>query len=53
MAKTYVDMDVPDDALTMVQQARAHATAANVDELTRVEALAYMAKQDYARAEDL
>ncbi|MGZ4964736.1 MAG: tetratricopeptide repeat protein, partial [Limisphaerales bacterium] len=53
LAKTYVDMDVADEALTLVQQARTHATAANADELTRVEALAYMAKQDYARAEDL
>lgn len=53
LAKTYVDMDQPDDALAIIQQARSHATPANADELLRAEALAHMAKQDYARAEDL
>lgn len=53
MAKTYVDMDQPDDALALLQQARSHAKAANMDELTRVEALAYFAKNDAVRAEDL
>jgi tetratricopeptide (TPR) repeat protein len=53
MAKTYVDMDQPGDALAMLQPARSHAKPANADEITRVEALAYMAKHDEARAEDL
>lgn len=53
MAKTYVDMDDADAALKMVQQARTHATSASADEITRVEALIYMAKQDFARSEDI
>jgi tetratricopeptide (TPR) repeat protein len=53
LAKTYVDMDNVDEGLKMVQKARTHATAANADEITRVEALAYMAKQDFDRAEGL
>lgn len=53
MAKTYVDMDMPDQGLTIVEQTRAHATAESADEITRVEALAYMAKQDYAHAEEM
>jgi tetratricopeptide (TPR) repeat protein len=53
LAKTYVDMEQPDDAFAMLQKARSHATAADADELTRVEALAYLAKNDQAKAEEL
>ena len=52
LAKTYVDMGQPDKAIAMVQKLRANPNAKKWD-VSRVEALAYYAKNDFATAEKL
>jgi tetratricopeptide (TPR) repeat protein len=52
LAKTYVDIEQPDRALELVPLLR-NQTGVDANDVTRVEAIAYFKKGDYARAEKI